>query len=123
MCVTGQDQGEGYADVLPASLIEIASWEGKPYGVPVNIHRNNVLWFNKPLMDQVGGTPPAGSGRGRSRGRPWNEAADEERRRWFYTPTDHGGLAVADMTPGQYRRAMRLVASGLSEAGSRRSPR
>lgn len=52
-------QGEGYANVLPASLIEIASWEGRPYGVPVNIHRNNVLWYNKPLMDRVGGTPPA----------------------------------------------------------------
>ncbi|WP_219417815.1 DUF3500 domain-containing protein [Pseudonocardia nigra] len=50
-------------------------------------------------------------------GRPWTEAADEERRRWFYTPTDHGGLAVADMTAGQYRRTMRLVATGLSEAG------
>jgi hypothetical protein len=47
---------------------------------------------------------------------PWTEASDEERRRWFYTPTDHGGMAVADMTPVQYRRAMTLLASGLSEA-------
>jgi Protein of unknown function (DUF3500) len=48
---------------------------------------------------------------------PWTEASDEERRRWFYTPTDHGGLAVADMTPTQYRRVMALLAAGLSEAG------
>ena len=47
----------------------------------------------------------------------WSEAAEQERRRWFYTPTDHGGLAVADMSPGQYRRTMALVATGLSEAG------
>jgi len=47
----------------------------------------------------------------------WSEASEQERRRWFYTPTDHGGLAVADMTPGQYQRTMALVAAGLSEAG------
>jgi hypothetical protein len=49
-------------------------------------------------------------------GRAWSEESDAERRRWFYTPTDHGGLAVADMTARQYQRAMALVASGLSEA-------
>jgi hypothetical protein len=46
----------------------------------------------------------------------WSESAERERRRWFYTPTDHGGLAVADMAPGQYRRTMALLATGLSEA-------
>jgi hypothetical protein len=45
------------------------------------------------------------------------EMADEERFRWFYTPTDHGGLPVGDMRPAQQRLALRLVASGLSEAG------
>jgi hypothetical protein len=44
-------------------------------------------------------------------------ASEEERRRWFYTPTDHGGLPVAAMAPRQYQRAMALVATGLSEAG------
>ncbi|WP_245645345.1 DUF3500 domain-containing protein [Pseudonocardia acaciae] len=43
--------------------------------------------------------------------------SETERRRWFYTPTDHGGLPVGAMSPGQYRRAMALVATGLSEAG------
>ncbi|MBR7744376.1 DUF3500 domain-containing protein [Phycicoccus sp. BSK3Z-2] len=42
---------------------------------------------------------------------------DAERRRWFYTPTDHGGLTVHDQRPSQQRAAMRLVASGLSMAG------
>ncbi|MBC3192801.1 DUF3500 domain-containing protein [Pseudonocardia sp. C8] len=42
---------------------------------------------------------------------------DAERRRWFYTPTDHGGLTLHDQAPAQQQRAMRLVASGLSEAG------
>ena len=42
---------------------------------------------------------------------------DAERRRWFYTPTDHGGLTLHDQGPGQQRGAMRLVATGLSRAG------
>jgi hypothetical protein len=47
----------------------------------------------------------------------WSEHGDEERRRWFYTPTDHGGLTLAEMGPTHYRRAMALLATGLSEAG------
>src|SRR3954469_15733373 len=45
------------------------------------------------------------------------DAPDAERRRWFYTPTDHGGLTVHQQRPAQQRAAMRLVAAGLSEAG------
>jgi Protein of unknown function (DUF3500) len=47
----------------------------------------------------------------------WPWPSDSERHLWFYTPTDHGGLAIGDMRPGQQRRAMQLVASGLSRAG------
>lgn len=43
--------------------------------------------------------------------------ADAERRRWFYTPTDHGGLTLHEQRPAQQRRAMALVATGLSHAG------
>ena len=43
--------------------------------------------------------------------------ADDERRLWFYTPTDHGGLTLAAMTQPQHRLLHRLVASGLSTAG------
>jgi len=46
-----------------------------------------------------------------------DEGTDAERRRWFYTPTDHGGLTLHQQRPAQQRRAMRLVATGLSEAG------
>jgi hypothetical protein len=42
---------------------------------------------------------------------------DAERRRWFYTPTDHGGLTLEAQRPAQQRLAHRLVASGLSTAG------
>jgi Protein of unknown function (DUF3500) len=40
--------------------------------------------------------------------------ADGERRRWFYTPTDHGGLTLGAQRPAQQRLALRLVATGLS---------
>lgn len=43
--------------------------------------------------------------------------AEEERRLWFYTPTDHGGLPLSSMTVTQQRLAQRLVATGLSHAG------
>lgn len=42
---------------------------------------------------------------------------DDERTRWFYTPTDHGGLPLSAMRPSQQRLAMALLASGLSTAG------
>ena len=48
---------------------------------------------------------------------PSDEETDSERRRWFYTPTDHGGLTVHQQRPAQQRAAMRLVASGLSRPG------
>src|SRR3954453_4292824 len=46
---------------------------------------------------------------------PWER--DGERLRWFYTPTDHGGLPLRDMRPAQQSLAMQLVATGLSRAG------
>jgi hypothetical protein len=45
-----------------------------------------------------------------------DEADDVERRRWFYTPTDHGGLTLHEQRPAQQRAAMALLAAGLSEA-------
>ncbi len=47
---------------------------------------------------------------------PADAASDNERRRWFYTPTDHGGLTVHQQRPSQQRAAMRLVSTGLSAA-------
>jgi hypothetical protein len=47
----------------------------------------------------------------------WAFPSDEERLRWYYTPTDHGGLTLGEMRPTQQRLAMRLLATGLSRAG------
>lgn len=45
---------------------------------------------------------------------PAADTGDAERRRWFYTPTDHGGLTFHEQRPAQQRAAMRLVSTGLS---------
>ena len=41
----------------------------------------------------------------------------EERETWFYTPTDHGGLSLLEMSPTQHRLTHKLLATGLSHAG------
>jgi hypothetical protein len=46
----------------------------------------------------------------------WPFPADDERRLWFYTPTDHGGLPLGAMDAAQQQAAMRLLRAGLSEA-------
>ena len=47
--------------------------------------------------------------------RPWPSA--DERHRWYYTPTDHGGLALQQMSSAQQSLAMQLLATGLSHPG------
>ncbi|MEY2967072.1 MAG: DUF3500 domain-containing protein [Ilumatobacteraceae bacterium] len=47
----------------------------------------------------------------------WRFPSDEERRLWFYTPTDHGGLTLHGLIPAQHRLVMRLVDSVLSRPG------
>ncbi len=50
----------GLYDVIPAEVVEIASYEGEPYSVPVNIHRSNVMWYRPSRLAEVGvETPPA----------------------------------------------------------------
>jgi Protein of unknown function (DUF3500) len=46
-----------------------------------------------------------------------SEESIEERRRWFYTPTDHGGVTLHQLTPDQHRMVFRLLRSGLSRPG------
>ncbi|MHC1992929.1 ABC transporter substrate-binding protein [Bacillus safensis] len=50
---------EGWKDKFPESLIDLVSKDGKIYSVPVNIHRGNVLWYNKKVFDDAGLEPPA----------------------------------------------------------------
>jgi len=47
----------------------------------------------------------------------WPFPSNGERERWFYTPTDHGGVTLGSLTSTQERKALHFVASGLSVAG------
>ncbi len=50
---------EGLEQAFPPDLLTLLkSYGGHYWGVPVNIHRSNVLWYNKSLMDQAGVQPP-----------------------------------------------------------------
>jgi glucose/mannose transport system substrate-binding protein len=49
---------QGWDKVFPQSLIDIASKDGKPYSVPVNIHRANVLWYNTKMLKDIGAEAP-----------------------------------------------------------------
>src|SRR5262249_33412908 len=47
----------------------------------------------------------------------WPFPSDAERQRWFYTPTDHGGLTLHQMDARQQRLGMRLGGRGPSGPG------
>lgn len=49
---------EGWKDKFPQSLIDMVSKDGNIYSVPVNIHRGNVIWYNKKIFANNGLTPP-----------------------------------------------------------------
>lgn len=44
----------------------------------------------------------------------WPWPAEQERLRWYYTPTDHGGLPMGRMRPAQQSLALQLLSTGLS---------
>lgn len=49
---------EGWEKVMPKGILEIVSYNGEYWSVPVNIHRANVLWYNKKIFNQFGLKPP-----------------------------------------------------------------
>lgn len=51
-------QQEGWTTAFPQQLLDMVSKNGKIYAVPVDIHRGNVLWYNKKIFDQYGLKPP-----------------------------------------------------------------
>ena len=51
-------KSEGWDKVMPKGILDIISYDGHYWSVPVNIHRSNVLWYNKKLFQAYGLTPP-----------------------------------------------------------------
>lgn len=49
---------EGWLKVMPKTLLDQISYKGEFFSVPVNIHRSNMLWYNKKLLADHGLQPP-----------------------------------------------------------------
>jgi glucose/mannose transport system substrate-binding protein len=51
-------KSEGYEQAFPKGVLEIVSANNNYWSVPVNIHRANVLWFNKKVLTDNQINPP-----------------------------------------------------------------
>jgi glucose/mannose transport system substrate-binding protein len=49
---------EGWNELFPQGLLDLMSYEGGIYSVPVNIHRSNVMWYNPAKLDEWGVAAP-----------------------------------------------------------------
>jgi len=49
---------EGWVDVFPEPLLDMLRFDGEYWNVPVNIHRSNVLWYNRAIFEEHGLEPP-----------------------------------------------------------------
>src|SRR2546428_7309190 len=49
--ITQLFEGEGWLAVFPRNLVNIVTYQGDQYSVPVSVHRGNVLWYNKKIFD------------------------------------------------------------------------
>jgi glucose/mannose transport system substrate-binding protein len=47
-----------WRDVMPKPIIDAVTRNGKIHAIPVNIHGQNWLWFNKSVLDKVGAVEP-----------------------------------------------------------------
>jgi glucose/mannose transport system substrate-binding protein len=52
-------KSEGLDKVFPNDLLSLLEYKGHYWGVPVNIHRANVMWYNKKLFADNKLQPPA----------------------------------------------------------------
>jgi len=55
--ITSLWKDEGWEDVVPKVVRDMVTFGENYYAVPVNIHRANVLWYNKPLLTAHGIDP------------------------------------------------------------------
>ncbi len=51
-------KSEGWTTAMPRGLIEILTYKGDIWSVPVNIHRANILWYNKKILADAHLDPP-----------------------------------------------------------------
>lgn len=56
--ITQLFRDEGWDQVMPKTLLDQITHDGEIYSVPVNIHRSNILWYNKEIFEQNNLEPP-----------------------------------------------------------------
>lgn len=49
---------EGWFATYPQELINMVTYQGEIYAVPINIHRSNLVWYNKSIFDKLKIEPP-----------------------------------------------------------------
>jgi glucose/mannose transport system substrate-binding protein len=52
--ITDLYQSEGWDKVVPKTLVDLLSKDGKTYAVLVGVHHGNVLWYNKKVLEKNG---------------------------------------------------------------------
>jgi glucose/mannose transport system substrate-binding protein len=56
--LTSLFKSEGWDKIMPRGLLDILSYNGEIWSVPVNIHRANILWYNKKVFADAYLEPP-----------------------------------------------------------------
>ena len=51
-------EANGWYDLLPEKIVEMNTKDGHVYGVPINIGRDNMIWYNKKVFEENNITPP-----------------------------------------------------------------
>ncbi|WP_407540598.1 extracellular solute-binding protein [Deinococcus radiomollis] len=51
-------KSEGWAAKFPKAVIDLISYKGGIYSVPVDVHRSNVMWYVPATLKKMGVTPP-----------------------------------------------------------------
>lgn len=57
--LTALYEEQGWFEAFPQDLIDLLTYEGGIYSVPVNIHRSNVMWYNPASLEEWGIEAPA----------------------------------------------------------------
>jgi len=52
--ITSLYESEGWNNVFPSELVQLLTKNGKTYAVLAGIHRGNVLWYNKKVLEKYG---------------------------------------------------------------------
>ena len=47
-------EANGWYDLLPERIVEMNTKDGHVYGVPINIGRDNMIWYNKKVFEENG---------------------------------------------------------------------